>query len=95
MAAAPIQLAKWAEDFKANRLAGILLSSVESWLDEKGIHPLQDNGVPDLTKDMVTKYSEIEYIEFVSMMSSTDERAYRTALKQYAPNLRITKALKL
>lgn len=93
MAQAPQQYDRWAKDFRENNMAGILLSSVGSWLDEKGVHPLLDNGVPDLTKNMIVKYSEIEYIEFIEMMSEKDVVLYRTALKEYAPNLRITKAL--
>ncbi len=85
--------ARWAKDFKENNLSGILLNSVESWLDEQGIHPLLSNGVPDLTKDMTVGYDEVEYIEFTDMMDEKDIVLYKTALKEYAPRLQVTRAM--
>jgi hypothetical protein len=64
---------------------GILLNSVGSWCDQNGIHPLNDNNIPDLDKSMTTEYKEIEYIEFTSLMDKKDVALYRVALKEYAP----------
>jgi|LWDU01.1.fsa_nt_gi hypothetical protein len=79
----PAKYDRWAKDFKENNLAGILLESVGSWVDANGVHPLLDNGVPDLDKDMTVPYDEIEFIEFTDLMSRKDATLYRVALKEY------------
>ena len=67
-------------------LAGILLASVESWVDKNGIHPIdEDTGVPDLRKSFTVGYNEIEFIEFTGMMDTKDKALYRVALKEYMP----------
>ncbi len=74
-----------------NSNAGILLESVGSFLDKNGIHPLYSNGLPDLHKDMTVAYNEVEYIEFVSMMTAKDVGLYKVALKEYVPNSKQSK----
>jgi len=65
---------------------GILLQSVGSWCDLNGVHPLCEDGVPDLSKDMCVGYDEIEFIEFTEMMDEKDAKLYRVALKEYDPS---------
>jgi len=77
-------------DTTASHPAGILLESVGSYLDSNGIHPLYDTGLPDLHKDMTVAYSEIEFFEFVQMMTDKDVALYKVALKEYAPTSKQT-----
>ena len=81
----PLEQSKLATEDTSQQLGGILLNSVGSWCDQNGIHPLNDNNIPDLDKSMTTEYKEIEYIEFTSLMDKKDVALYRVALKEYAP----------
>jgi hypothetical protein len=71
---------------------GILLESVGSFLDSKGIHPLYDTGLPDLHKDMTVSYKEVEVFEFLQLMSDKDKVLYKVAIQEYAPTLKSTNA---
>ena len=65
---------------------GVLLVSVESFVDRKGIHPIDmSTGIPDMRKSQVVAWSEIEPFEFMDMMSTSDALAYRSAMKEYIP----------
>jgi len=65
---------------------GVLLVSVESFVDRKGIHPIDmSTGIPDMRKSQVVAWSEIEPFEFMDMMSTSDALAYRCAMKEYIP----------
>ena len=66
---------------------GVLLVSVESFVDRKGIHPIDvDTHVPDMRKSQVVAWSEIEPFEFMDIMSHQDADAYRGAMKEYIPH---------
>lgn len=67
-------------------LEGVLLLSVESFVDRKGIHPIDvKTHAPDMRKSQVVAWSEIEPIEFMDMMSTSDSLLYRQAMKEYIP----------
>ena len=67
-------------------LEGVLLLSVESFVDRKGIHPIDvKTHAPDMRKSQVVAWSEIEPIEFMGMMSTSDALLYKGAMKEYIP----------
>jgi hypothetical protein len=70
---------------------GVLLQSVDSWIDIEGIHPLRPNGIPDLNKNMTVDFSEIEFVEFAALMTSEDVILYKLALSQFAPTAKQTR----
>ena len=66
---------------------GVLLVSVESFVDRKGIHPIDmSTGIPDMRKSQVVGWSEIEPFEFMDIMTQQDAMLYRKAMKEYIPH---------
>ena len=59
------------------------LESVGSFADVKGVHPLNEDGTVDFEKDMVVKYSEIDDLEFIQIMSEEDANAWKTLRKHF------------
>lgn len=59
------------------------LESVGSFADAQGIHPINEDGTVDFEKDMVVKYSEIDDLEFVQIMSEEDANAWKTLRKHF------------
>ena len=54
------------------------LESVGSFADVNGVHPLNDDGTIDFDPDMTVKYSEINDLDFVALMSDEDASAWKT-----------------
>ena len=53
----------------------VTLESVESYCDDLGVHPLLEDGTPDM--DDVVKYSQINDKEFEKLMSEEDLKKWR------------------
>ena len=78
---------KGKKGFTEKTIEGVLLVSVESFVDRKGIHPIDvKTHVPDMRKSQVVAWSEIEPFEFMDIMSTADAIAYRGAMKEYIPH---------
>lgn len=78
-------LASLIDGFIKEIAKGVKLETVESWCDAEGLHPISEDGIPDLRKSETVKYSEIEFIEFTEIMSVEDARLYREVLAQFDP----------